>query len=156
MAVSAKVLSPSPEEAAFRYYYRSLLRDVHNPIQFAEFLLQEGVIDYDTKNRITSNEADDQKRVLLDSVEKVLGKSETKRPLLLKIRAAMENSGGKTLCFKRMDEFIDGECSTEAILKSKLWTGLGQVVLTLFLSQDTKILAFKNAWGGCCPISVWN
>ena len=156
MDVSAKGLSPSPEEAAFRYCYHNLLYCVHNPIQFAEFLIQEGVIDSDTKNRITSDEDDDPKRVLLDCLQKVLSKSEIKRPLLLKIRTAMEKSGGNTWCLDRMDEFIDGEYTTVANLKSKPKTSFGQVIATVFLSQGTTTLALNHAWGGCCPINVWN
>ena len=120
MDVSAKVLSPSPEEAAFRYYYRDFLDSLDNPIEFAECLLHEGVIDSDTKDKITSDEDDDQKRVLLDCVQKVLSKSETKGPLLLKIRKATENSGGDTYYLGRMEGFVDGEYSTIANVKSKL------------------------------------
>ena len=120
MDVSAKVLSPSAEEAAFRYYYHDLLDDVYRPKKFAECLLQDGVIDSDTRDRITSNKDDEPKRVLLDCVQKVLSKSETKRLLLLTIRTAMEKSYCRTMSLDKMDEFIDGEYSTVANLKSTL------------------------------------
>ena len=107
--VSEKVLSPSPEEAAFRKYYDGLLSDVRNPVQFAELLLQDGVIDNATKNRITSNQDDDQKRILLDSLQKVLYQSDRKRQVLFQARSGMKNSGGDTYYFDMMNRFIYGE-----------------------------------------------
>ena len=118
--VSEKVLCRSPEEAAFRTYYGSLLVNLRNPVQFAESLLQEGVIDNATKNRITSNQDDDQKRILLDSLQKVLYQSDRKGQVLFQARSGMKNSGGETYWFDLMNDFIDGERSTSANLKSKL------------------------------------
>ena len=108
----AKVLSPSPEEAAFRHYYDDFLQNVTNPIQFAELLLQEGIIGNETKDRITSNEDEEQKRVLLDSVQQALKQSKNKSRVLLKASTALENSCDLTGVFDAMDSFIDGEYST--------------------------------------------
>ena len=109
MAVSEKVLSASPEEAAFKKYYGRILSHVRNPVQLAEFLLQDGVIDNATKDRITSNQDDDQKRILFDSLQKVLDQSDRKGQVLFKVRSAMKRSGSDTYYFDRMDNFIVGE-----------------------------------------------
>ena len=108
MEVITKVLPPSPEAMAFRYYNRHVLEGIENPIRFAEVLLQEEVIGRDTKDSITSMKDVDQKRVLLNCVQQALEKAENKRKVLLKARKAMKNSGGDTYFFNRMNRFIDG------------------------------------------------
>ena len=109
MEGSAKVLSPSPEEAAFRKYYGDLLSDVRNPMKFAEYLLLEGVIGSDTKDCITSNEDERQKRVLLDSVQYALSQSSERKLTLQNASRAMENSGGNTYYFECIVQFVEGE-----------------------------------------------
>ena len=117
MEVIAQVVSSSPEEAAFRRYYKSVLMCVNNSMQFAECLLQEGVIKDETKSRITSNKDEDQKRLLLDSVQQVLSQCDNKNEVLLKIKSAMENSSGNTVPFNWMDEYIVGEYLKKACVK---------------------------------------
>ena len=112
MEGSAKVLSPSLEELAFRKYYGDLLRSIRNPILFAEDLLQKGVIGRDTKDRISSSEEKHQKRVLLASLQQALYHSRNKKEVLAKAREALQNSGGDTYSFYHMDEFVDREFST--------------------------------------------
>ena len=109
MEGSAKVQSSSPEEAAFRRHYGNLLSVVHNPMKFAEFLLLEGVISTDTKERVTSNADQAQKRLLLNSLQYALSKSSDPNATLLSARRAMESSGGNNWPFNRMDRFVKGE-----------------------------------------------
>ena len=108
---SEKVRSFSPEEAAFRRSYGDLLSELRNPMKFAEFLLLEGVIGADTKERISSNADEAQKRLLLDSVQHALSQSSNASATLRSARRAMENTGGDTWPFDDMDRFVKGECT---------------------------------------------
>ena len=86
----AKVQSSSPEEAAFRRYYGYLLSELHNPMRFAEFLLLEGVIGTDIKERVTVNADEAQKRLLLNSVQHALSQSSDPSATLLSAYRAMK------------------------------------------------------------------
>ena len=109
MEGSARVLSSSLEEAAFRRYYGDVLSRVHNPMKFAECLLLEGVIGTDTKDSVTSDTDGAQKRLLLNSVQYALSQSSDPRATLLSARRAMKSSGGSTWPFDNMDGFVKGE-----------------------------------------------
>ena len=108
-----EVLSPSLEEFAFRQYYDDVLWNIPNPILFAEALSQEGIIGSETKDRITSNEDDNPKRLLLDSVQDALHQSTSKKQFLMKTRRAMGNSGGCVDSFDLMDNFVDRLTASE-------------------------------------------
>ena len=109
MEGSAKVRSLSPEEKAFREYYDDLLSDVHDPVKFAQVLFHKGVIGRDTKDSITSNEGEGQKRALLDSLQYALSQSSNKSLILLDARRAIQSIGGRTRCFDLMNNFIEGK-----------------------------------------------
>ena len=109
MEGSAKVQSSSLEEAAFRRYYGHVLSELHNPRKFAECLLLEGVVGTDTKESVTANADEAQKRLLLNSVQYALSQSSDPIATLLSARRAMESSGGYTWPFDNMDKFIKGK-----------------------------------------------
>ena len=108
MESGAKVPSPSPEETAFREFYNELLSELRNPIKFAECLLLEGVIDTETKESITSDADEAQKRLLLDSVQCALSQSSDASATLLSAHTAMKSSGDDSWPFENMDSFVEG------------------------------------------------
>ena len=106
MEGSAKVQSPSPEEAAFRRYRGDLLPYVRNPRKYAEFLLLEGVIDTDTKERIVSSASEARTRLVLDSVQYALSQSSDPSATLHSASVAMGKSPAWP--FYQMDKFVKG------------------------------------------------
>ena len=109
MESSAKVASPSPEEAAFKQFYDELLSELHYPVKFAESLLLEGVIGTDTKNSITSDADEAQKRLLLNSVQHALSQSSDPGATLLSAHTAMKCCKDRSWSFESMNSFVEGE-----------------------------------------------
>ena len=110
MTSSTKLSLHSPEEEGFRKYHDRLLRTVSRPVELAEILVSEGVIDSDTKESVTANE--DQKGSLFAALQIALAQSTDPEKTMRSLCTALEITGVATGYIRGMQEFIAGECNS--------------------------------------------